>query len=363
MTSGRGPRVGERFTNPSLANVLESLVSDGADGFYRGWIAERIVSEVAHEGGVMTHSDLASHAGEWVDPISALYGGYRIWECPPNGQGLAALLALQCYDRIKARASGPVARAHAQIEAMRQAFADAARHVADPAVAPAPLAELLSDEYAERRASDIDLSRRLDSIGAGLSPGRAGDDTVYFSVVDEAGNGCSFINSNYMGFGTGIVPEGCGFSLQNRGRGFVLEEGHPNVLSGGKRPYHTIIPALITTESDELAAVFGVMGGMMQPQGHLQVASHLIDNQMDPQSALDAARWQIADGAPNGKILIENDADPELIAGLRGLGHPVEMVAGVQRGAFGLGQIIAVGTDRMLWSGSDPRGDGHAAGF
>lgn len=191
----------------------------------------------------------------------------------------------------------------------------------------------------------------------------AGDDTVYFCVVDADGNACSFINSNFMGFGTGIVPEGCGFSLQNRGRGFVLETGHANVLEPGKRPYHTIIPGLLTHANGELAAVFGVMGGMMQPQGHLQVVAAMVDAGVDPQSALDAPRFQLADGDPNGTVLVEDTMDEALVRELDRRGHVVQAVGGVRRGLFGLGQIIARGADGLLWAGSDPRGDGHAGGF
>ncbi len=182
-------------------------------------------------------------------------------------------------------------------------------------------------------------------------------------MVDAEGNGCSFINSNFMGFGTGIVPRGCGFSLQNRGRGFVLEEGHANALAPRKRPYHTIIPGLLTRESGELAAVFGVMGGMMQPQGHLQVIARMVDEGMDPQSVLDAPRFQLADGAPDGTVLVEDSMDASLVNALRTRGHRVQEVGGTRRAVFGLGQIIARGDDGLLWCGSDPRGDGQAGGY
>jgi gamma-glutamyltranspeptidase/glutathione hydrolase len=344
--------------------VLEALASEGRDVFYDGWIAERIVAELEYEGGVMTRDDLAAHRGEWVEPISIRYGDYDVWECPPNGQGLAALLALNAYGQVRGRETASAAEAlHAQVEAMRLAFADAARFVADPAFAPAPLAELLSTQYAVRRAALIDPGRAMDEAGPGLPATTVGDDTVYFSVVDAEGNGCSFINSNFMGFGTGIVPQGCGFSLQNRGRGFVLDAGHANALMPGKRPYHTIIPGLLTHASGDLAAVFGVMGGMMQPQGHLQVVSHLIDAMLDPQSALDAPRFQLADGDPDGTLLVEDSTAPDLVHALEERGHRVTSVSGTRRATFGLGQIIASGGDGVLWAGSDPRGDGHAGGF
>ncbi|MFP4376029.1 MAG: gamma-glutamyltransferase family protein [Spirochaetales bacterium] len=363
MISGRGPRVGERFANPGLAMVFEALAAEGAEVFYRGRIAERIAEEVQHEGGLLTLEDLAAHRGEWVEPISVAYAGHRVWECPPNGQGLAALLALETYAAVRDLGHSEADRVHAQVEAMRLAFADAAAHVADPAIAPAPLDRLLGESYAASRAATIDLHRRQASVGPGIPSTMVGTDTVYFSVVDEQGNGCSFINSNFMGFGTGIVPRGCGFTLQNRGRGFVLEAGHPNVLAGAKRPYHTIIPGLITGDSGELAAVFGVMGGMMQPQGHLQVVSAMLDRRVDPQSALDDPRWQIHEGDPAAPLLLEEGFADELGADLEKRGHETRVVAGRERATFGLGQIVALGADDLRWSGSDPRGDGHAGGF
>ncbi len=362
MIDGRSPAVGERVRNAGLARVFESLAADGREGFYEGWIAERIVEEIEYEGGCMSADDLAAHRGEWVKPISIHYHGFDVWECPPNGQGLAALLALRIYAQVppEMRAE-PADRLHAQVEAMRLAFADAARHVADPVFAPAPVGELLGDEYTASRAADIRRDRAMTSAGPGLPARVAGDDTVYFSVLDAEGNGCSFINSNFAGFGTGIVPRGCGFTLQNRGLGFVLEPGHANELAPGKRPYHTIIPGLMTRDG-RLAAVFGVMGGMMQPQGHLQVVSRLVDDGLDPQSALDAARFQLAGGDPDGALLLEENSDPGLVADLAERGHEVEQIVGKQRASFGLGQVIARGDD-VLWSGSDPRGDGQAGGF
>jgi gamma-glutamyltranspeptidase/glutathione hydrolase len=359
---GRAPHPGERFRNPGLSSVLESLARDGREAFYRGWIADRIAAAVAEAGGALTTEDLARHAGEWVEPISIPYGDYTVWECPPNGQGLAALLALSIYSHL--RPQSPEERLHAQVESMRLAFADAAAHVADPDTDPAPLDALLSPDYSRRRAEIVSLHRRADAVGPGIPPTMTGDDTVYFAVVDGDGNGCSFINSNFMGFGTGIVPEGCGFSLQNRGRGFTLTSGHPNVLAPSKRPYHTIIPALMTQSgSGALAAVLGVMGGMMQPQGHFQVVVSLCDDRKDPQAALDSARFQLADGDPNGDVWLEEPASPATVQGLTERGHRVETIGGYRRSSFGLGQIIASGDDGVWWCGSDPRGDGHAAGF
>lgn len=360
MIDRRGPRPGELFDNPGLATVLETLVSGGPDEFYNGWVAERIVRAVQSEGGVLSADDLSSHRGEWVDPISVAYRNHRVWECPPNGQGLVALLALQTLAELTPRT--PAERLHAQVEAIRLAFADAAIHIGDPHHADIPLAGLLSPVYARTQAASISLDSRITISDDGMGSGSQGTDTVYFCTVDELGNGCSFINSNYMGFGTGIVPEGCGFGLQNRGHGFVLHDGHVNSLAPGKRPFHTIIPGLITHEdTSELGAVFGVMGGPMQPQGHLQVVSALVDDHLDPQSALDAPRFCIENGEANNRVLLEDVMEGDLVDGLTARGHEVSLVSGVDRAAFGLGQVIA-NVDGVWWCGSDPRGDGCAIG-
>jgi len=259
-------------------------------------------------------------------------------------------------------------RLHLEIDALRLAFADTRWFVADPAVNPAPLAELLSKGYATERRKLIDLTHAtLDQVHG--SP-VAGSDTVYLSVVDEQGNACSFINSNYMGFGTGIVPSGWGFSLQNRGHNFSLDPKHPNSLAPGKRPYHTIIPALAThaaetqpgaIPTEELHACFGVMGGFMQPQGHLQVAIALADDGLDPQAALDRPRFCIEDGKAGGRVALEDGIAPVVMKKLADMGHAVRPVSGHERGIFGRGQIILrePGTG-VLWAGSDPRADGCA---
>lgn len=374
MLDGRAPRPGELMRIPSLAATLEALAADGPEVFYRGRIAERIVRVLQEAGGLMSMEDLAGHASEWVEPVGLPYGGYTVWECPPNGQGLAALMALGIHDALRAGVQPGVeassagaelgaADYHLLIEAMRRAFADARRYVADPAAVPVPTAGMIDPAYLAGRAALVDPARRSLGIEPGVPPGAVGDDTVYFSVVDAEGNACSFINSNYMGFGTGIVPEGCGFSLQNRGRGFVLDDKHPNCLAPGKRPYHTIIPGMITRPEGGVAAAFGVMGGMMQPQGHLQVVDALIRRGVDPQAALDAPRFQLADGDPNGRVLLEAEPSADALAAeLRERGHEVELVGGSRRALFGLGQVIWRGADGVLWAGSDPRGDGCALG-
>jgi gamma-glutamyltranspeptidase/glutathione hydrolase len=249
-------------------------------------------------------------------------------------------------------------RLHLEIEAMRLAFADTRWWVADPAFHPAPLDELLSKEFAASRRSLIDPQRATLDQQRGTPVTTS--DTVYLSVVDRDGNACSFINSNYMGFGTGIVPSGWGFSLQNRGHNFSLDPLHPNALAPGKRPYHTIIPALATREADgSLFASFGVMGDFMQPQGHLQVLVAMADDGLDPQAALDRPRFRIEDGTSGGRVGLEAGIPDETLAELSRMGHPVDLINGYDRARFGRGEIIYRDPESgVLWGGSDPRGDG-----
>jgi gamma-glutamyltranspeptidase / glutathione hydrolase len=359
---GRGPRPGEIFRNPGLARTLGRIVESGKAGFYQGEIAEAIASTVQAAGGCLTVDDLAGHHSTWEQPISVTYRGLRIWECPPNGQGLAALLALNILEGFDLAALDPlsVERLHLEIEAMRLAFADVRWYVADPAFNPAPLEALLSKRYAAERRGLIDPRRAV--LDRRFGAPVAGSDTVYFSVVDGQGNACSFINSNYMGFGAGIVPHGWGFSLQNRGHNFSLQEGHPNALAPGKRPYHTIIPAMATSAADgSLFASFGVMGGFMQPQGHMQVVSALADDHADPQASLDRPRFCIDVDVAGAQVALEEGISPAVMAALSEMGHPVRLVSGPERALFGRGQIIhRDATTGVLWGGSDPRADGCA---
>jgi len=360
--AGRGPAAGEIFRNPGLTRTLRAIAEGGKQAYYQGAIAESIAAVVAEAGGCLTEADLAAHTSTWEQPISVDYRGLRIWECPPNGQGLATLLALNLlsgFDLVELRPLS-AQRLHLEIECMRLAFADAFHYVADPAFAPAPLEALLSMGYADERRKQIDPHRAMQKLAHGTPP--AVSDTVYFCVVDGEGNACSFTNSNYMGFGTGIVPRDWGFSLQNRGHNFSLQAGHTNALAPGKRPYHTIIPAMAThAASGELWGPFGVMGGFMQPQGHLQVVAALVDDLLDPQAALDRPRFCIEPSASGGAIAIEEGFPEETFLQLKAMGHPVEWVRGMGRSLFGRGQIIrrdpATG---VLCGGSDPRADGCA---
>ena len=359
---GRGPEPGEIFRNPGLARTLSAIAEGGRQAFYEGEIAAAIVAVLKQVGGRMAESDLAEHVSTWETPISADYRGLRVYECPPNGQGLAALLALNILDGfdLAPLASLSTERTHLVIEALRLAFADARWHVADPAFNNIPLDQLLSKGYASTRRNLIDTHHATRTTHHGTPV--SSSDTVYLSVVDQWGNACSFINSNYMGFGTGIVPKGWGFTLQNRGHNFSLDPNHPNALAPRKRPYHTIIPAMVTRESDgSLYASYGVMGGFMQPQGHVQVLSALVDDGLDSQSALDLPRFCIEADESSGRVAIEEGMPDETIAGLEKLGHPIYKVTGYERALFGRGQVILRDpVTGVLCAGSDPRADGCA---
>jgi len=364
LPDGAAPKVGQVIRLPALARTLRAIAEGGPTAFYEGPIAEAIAARVQEAGGCMTAQDLKTHKSTWDTPISTDYRGVRIYECPPNGQGLAALLALNILQGLEGLPMHRVqsaARLHLMIEAMRLAFADARHYVADPVFAPAPLDALLSERYAAERRALIQPDRAMLPPEYGHPP--AGGDTVYLTTVDLESNACSFINSLYYGFGSGLVAGKTGVVLQNRGALFSLDPDHPNRLEPGKRPYHTIIPAMATKDG-ALYASFGVMGGFMQPQGHFQVISALVDAGLDPQSALDRPRFCILGGDAAGQVAIEEGIDFGVMADLAELGHQVVPVRGVNRGLFGGGQIILRDPDSgALWGGSDPRKDGAAVAF
>ncbi len=357
---GRGPRAGETFRNPGLARTLRMIAEGGKEAYYQGEIAEAIAQVLQNMGGCMTADDLAAHVSTWEVPASVTFGNFRVYECPPNGQGITALLALNLLEGFDLAGLNPlsVERLHLEIEAMRLAFADTRWHVADPAFSP-DWQWLLSKSYAAERRKLIHPKRAtLDQ-----QKGRpfTSSDTVYFCAVDKWGNACSFINSNYMGFGTGIVPQGWGFSLQNRGHNFTLDPAHPNRLEPRKRPYHTIIPGLITRAADgSLFGPFGVMGGFMQPQGHVQVGLALMTDGIDPQSALDLPRFCLEDGTASDGIALEEGIPLSAMSALAEMGHPVRPVSGWGRALFGRGQVILRDNGGILSAGSDPRADGCA---
>ncbi len=359
---GRGPKAGEIFYNHGLAKTFRIVAEKGKTAFYQGEIAESIVEVINKAGGAFSMEDLASHHSTWEEPISTTFHDIRVWECPPNGQGLAALLALNILEEIELRQfpTNSRQRLHLMIEAMRLAFADARWYISDPAFKHLPLTELLSKSYARERRKLIDPKQAtLDQIH-GTPESTSG--TVYLSVVDDHGNACSMINSNYMGFGTGIVPTGWGFTLQNRGHNFSLDPGHPNALEPGKRPYHTIIPGMATyAVDDSLYASFGVMGGFMQPQGHLQVLVNMIIDELNPQEALDQPRFCITDGKSDGIVALEEGISSQVMGELASMGHPIQPTSGMQRAIFGRGQIIQRDPNHgSYWAGSDMRADGLA---
>jgi gamma-glutamyltranspeptidase/glutathione hydrolase len=359
---GRAPRAGETFRNPTLARTFKTIAEGGKDAYYKGEIGRSVASAVRASGGVMTAEDVAAHESTWEEPISTTYRGMRVWECPPNGQGLTALIALNILEGFELKGQDPLGadRWHLLIEAMRLAFADTRWYVADPSVSKVPVQELLSREYAAKRRSLLDPRKAATDVRRG-SP-VAGSDTVYFCAVDGRGNACSFINSNYMGFGTGIVPTGWGFTLQNRGHCFSLDPAHPNALAPRKRPYHTIIPAMLTRADGTLYAPYGVQGGYMQPQGHVQVAVGMVDDGLEPQAALDRPRFciQPVDGR-DASVHLEAGLPAATADELRRRGHPLTPgVAGYARALFGRGQIIRRDGGGVLTGGSDPRADGAA---
>lgn len=355
-------QVGQLLRLPDLARTLRAVAEGGAAAFYEGAMADAIVRTVQEAGGVLTHDDLKAHTSTWGEPITLDYRGVTIVEHPPNGQGLAALIALniaQGWD-LAAYAWDDPRKLHLMVEAMRCAFADARQHVADPEHYAAPVAGLLAADYGAQRRAQISTAHAMQppTYGQPLQT----SDTVYLCVVDGEGNACSFINSLYYGFGSGIVARGTGVFLQNRGANFSLDPAHPNALAGGKRPYHTIIPALALRDG-RLWAVFGVMGGFMQPQGHVQVVNALVDDALNPQDALDRPRWCLSSGTGDSVLALEEGLPVSTMAELARLGHRVQPVSGEERALFGSGQIIRVLEDGVLIGGSDPRKDGLVAAF
>lgn len=363
LPGGHAPAVGQIMRLPGLARTLQAIAEGGPDAFYSGAVADAIVTTLQALGGVLTHDDLKKHRSTWDTPISTTYRGVTIYECPPNGQGLAALIALNIAEgwNLGEMPAAAPERLHLMVEAMRLAFADARRYIADPRKVDVPLAGLLDKRYAAERHALVSRHSAMQPPAYGL-PLR-GSDTVYLCTADGAGNACSFINSLYMGFGTGIVAKGTGVFLQNRGACFDLEPGHPNRVAPEKRPYQTIIPGL-ATQGDTLWGAFGVMGGFMQPQGHFQVLSAMLDDDLNPQEALDRPRWCLEEGRGDSVLALEEGLPVATMARLAELGHRVRPVSGRGRALFGDGHIIRRDAESgVLFGGSDPRKDGAVAAF
>jgi gamma-glutamyltranspeptidase/glutathione hydrolase len=355
MPHGRAPETGETFALPAQAKTLERIAMTKGDAFYRGELAEAIVACARQCGGALTLEDLAAHTNEWVEPVGVDYRGFRLHEIPPNGQGIATLMALGMLERFDMAALpvDSVESLHLQIEAMKLAFADLYEHVSEPATMRVTPAELLAPRYLEARAGLIDRERA--GTPAFGRPGQGG--TVYLTAADESGMMVSYIQSNYYGFGSGIVVPGTGISLQNRGFGFSLTPGHANVVAPRKRPFHTIIPGFVTRDGAPVMS-FGVMGGSMQAQGHLQVMLRLVDHRQNPQAASDAPRWRVDGGLTVG---IEQGVAAETIDGLRRRGHAM-VQADRWATDFGRAQLIYRMGDGYC-AASERRTDGQAVGF
>ena len=359
MPRGRAPEVGELFKFPDAARTLKLIAQTQGEAFYRGEVAAAVEAFAKETGGAMRASDFAAFRPEWVKPISQSYAGHELHEIPPNGQGIAALIALgilKSFDMTSYPVDS-IQSQHIQIEAMKLAFADVYRYVAEAASMQVSVEELLDPSYLAQRANLIDLKRAQD-FKAG-NPVKGG--TIYLSAADESGMMVSFIQSNYMGFGSGLVVPGYGVSLQNRGHGFTLEPGHANVVAPGKRPFHTIIPAFLTKDGQPVMS-YGVMGGNMQPQGHMQTLVRMLDYKQQPQAACDAPRWRYNEGL---SINVEPHMAPDTIEGLAALGHEIGDIHDSYQD-FGAGQFIwRLGdADKEGYvAASDPRRDGAAVGY
>ncbi|WP_310259051.1 gamma-glutamyltransferase family protein [Fictibacillus barbaricus] len=350
---GRAPEVGELWRSPGHAETLKEIAKTNAESFYRGALAQKMGEASADHGGFLTSDDLAGFYPEWVDPIKVNYRGYDVWEIPPNGQGIVALMALNTLKGFDFTEKESAETYHKQIEAIKLAFVDAKKYVTDPTRMKVSVEGLLSEKYAEERRSLIGVNAIQPEPGR---PPRGG--TVYLATADEGGNMVSFIQSNYMGFGSGIVVPETGISLQNRGHDFSLDPDHDNALEPGKRTYHTIIPGFLTKE-DEAVGPFGVMGGYMQPQGHVQVIMNAIDFHLNPQSTLDAPRWQWIE---NKKVMVERTVPAHIADELARRGHEVQVA--MDSGNFGRGQIIwRDPVTGVLAGGTEARTDGSIAAW
>lgn len=356
LPQGRAPRAGEQFVNPDLADSLALIAKEGSAVFYEGILADKMLAHSDQHGGLLRKTDLANYQPEWLHSIVQGFAGYEVHQVPPNTQGIAVLIALGILKNFELESYDPDSPAfiHLCIEAMKLAFADTAAYVADPAFTDFDSKALLSAEYLAYRASLID-PQQANEYTAG-APNAGG--TVYVCAADSRGQMVSFIQSNYEGFGSGIVVPDTGISMQNRGMGFSLEQGHPNYIDSGKRPFHTIIPGFVTQDNQpELA--FGVMGGPMQAQGHVQMVLRVCTFNQNPQTAIDAPRWQFQHGK---RVLVEASMSEQVVRTLKSLGHDIHRDEGEAVFSFGGAQLIQRVAGGYI-AGSDGRKDGLAVGF
>ncbi len=363
---GAAPKEGEIWRNPNLANTLKTIAEGGRDAFYKGEIAKTIASYMQAEGGFISEEDLADHTGNWVDPVSTNYRGYDVWELPPNGQGIAALQILNMMEpyNVGKMRHDSAEFVHLFTEVKKIVFEDRAKYYADPEFNTIPVKTLISKSYAKKRARLIDLNKAGSAFPAGdvLEKG----DTIYLTTADSEGNMVSLIQSNYRGMGSGMTPPGLGFILQDRGEMFSLEEDHFNSFEGGKRPFHTIIPAFVTKDGEPWMS-FGLMGGAMQPQGHAQIIINMIDFGMDVQAAGDAPRiHHRGSSEPTGEVMIdggilnlETGYPYETIRALMRMGHKIQFA----NGPYGGYQAIQKADNGVYWGATETRKDGHAAGY
>ena len=368
MPDGDVPKKGEMFKNPRLANTLESIAEKGRDEFYKGDIARRIDAYMAEQGGLLNYDDLAAHESEWVTPVSTNYRGWDVFELPPNGQGIAALQILNLLEKfdLSAMGFGSAEYIHTFVEAKKLAFEDRAKYYADMEFVDVPVETLISKDYATERRKLIDQEKASMQLPAGDAQLQNGD-TIYLTVADSDGNMVSLIQSNYRGMGSGMTPGDLGFVLQNRAELFALDADHANVVAGGKRPFHTIIPAFVMKDGKPLIS-FGLMGGAMQPQGHAQIVVNMIDFGMNLQEAGDAARINhVGSSSPTGSkmtdggvVHLESSFSEETRATLRAMGHTL----GDSDGSFGGYQAIMRDHEQGVYYGaSEVRKDGQAAGY
>ncbi|WP_336492185.1 gamma-glutamyltransferase family protein [Methylobacterium nigriterrae] len=359
MPRGRAPLCGERFTFVDAARTLRKIAETGGRALYEGELAARVVAHSRENGGAISLEDLQEYQPDWVAPISTSYRGYDVQEIPPNGQGIAALMALGILKQfdVENLAVDSVDSQHLQIEAMKLAFADLYRYVSDPRSMEVTPAEMLSEGYLSERAAQIDMKKAArPTFGIPAAGG-----TVYLSAADESGMMVSFIQSNYMGFGSGVVVPGTGISMQNRGVGFSMDPRSPNVVAGGKRPFHTIIPGFLTRAGRPIMS-FGVMGGDIQPQGHVQTLVHMLDYQQQPQAACDAPRWKVN---RDFTLDVEGTMRPETVEALQARGHELKRIEDPYMD-FGSGQFVwrlSEDPEDGYLAASDSRRDGQAAGF